>query len=210
LTTDREQTTPTSLKMVIKMKLSSLTASALAAALVAAASVLVFSELPALFVWAAFIGWASYDHSGATAQAAMRSSAALVFGVVMAWLVALVVAAGVLPLNTTASTAMAAGIASFLIVAASRSMMLSIVPATFYGFASTFAYLSLFDEALTLDALTSFSWRNAIFSVPASLLIGTGLGIMHRWLVRILAVHKADSPRLGVSGRVTGAMGADQ
>ena len=70
--------------MVIKMSLSTLTAAALAAALVAAASVLAFSAMPHLFVWAAFIGWASYDHSGAIPQAALRSSAALVFGVVMA------------------------------------------------------------------------------------------------------------------------------
>ena len=52
--------------MVIEMSLSSLTAAAVAAALVAAASVLAFTVLPGLFVWAAFIGWASYDHSGAT------------------------------------------------------------------------------------------------------------------------------------------------
>jgi Protein of unknown function (DUF1097) len=62
--------------MVIKMNLSSLTAAALAAALVAGTSVLLFSAIPALFIWAAFIGWASYDHSGATLQAALRSSAA--------------------------------------------------------------------------------------------------------------------------------------
>jgi len=93
--------------MVIKMNLSSLTAAALAAALVAAASVLAFSAMPALFVWAAFIGWASYDHSGATLQAALRSSAALVFGVVMAWAVAIVVAAGILPLSASLATAVA-------------------------------------------------------------------------------------------------------
>jgi hypothetical protein len=51
--------------MVIEMNLSPLAAAALAAALVAAASVLAFSAMPALFVWAAFIAWASYDHSGA-------------------------------------------------------------------------------------------------------------------------------------------------
>jgi hypothetical protein len=105
--------------MVIRMNLSSLTAAALAAALVAAASVLAFSAMPALFVWAAFIGWASYDHSGATLQAALRSSAALVFGVVMAWAVAIVVAAGILPLSASLATAVTAGIASFLIVLAS-------------------------------------------------------------------------------------------
>jgi hypothetical protein len=186
--------------MVTTMHMSSLSAAALAAALVAAASVLAFSEFPALFVWAAFIGWASYDHSGGTAQAAIRSSAALVFGVIMAWLVALVVTARLLPLNAPAATAIVAGIASFLIVMASRVTSLSVVPATFYGFASTFAYLSLSAGAFTLETLTSLSWRNAIFSVPVSLLIGTGLGMLHGRLANALAAHDTGAANLGLSG----------
>src|SRR5947208_2507800 len=176
--------------MVIKMNLSSLTAAALAAALVAAASVLAFSAMPALFVWAAFIGWASYDHSGATVRAALRSSAALVFGVVMAWAVAIVVAAGILPLSAPLATAVTAGIASFLIVLASAGPILSVVPATFYGFASMFAYLSLVPGAFTINAMTGFNWKNAIVAVPISLLIGTGLGIAQGWLASVLAAGK--------------------
>lgn len=177
--------------MVIKVNLPSLTAAALAAALVAAASVLVFSAMPALLVWAAFIGWASYDHSGATPRAALRSSAALVFGVVMAWVVAVAVAARILPLSGSLATAVTAGIASFLIVLASAGPILSIVPATFYGFASTFAYLSLVPGAFTINAMTGLSWKNAIVAVPISLLIGTGLGIAQGWLARVLAAGNA-------------------
>jgi hypothetical protein len=177
--------------MVIEMNLSPLAAAALAAALVAAASVLAFSAMPALFVWAAFIGWASYDHSGATLQAALRSSAALVFGVVMAWAVAVVVAAGILPLSASLATAVTAGIASFLIVLASAGPILSIVPATFYGFASTFAYLSLVPGAFTINAMTGLNLKNAIVAVPISLLIGTGLGIAQGWLASVLAAGKA-------------------
>jgi len=169
------------------MNLSSLTAAALAAALVAAASVLAFSAMPPLFVWAAFIGWASYDHSGATQQAALRSSAALVFGVVMAWAVAVVVDAGILPLNAPLATAVSAGIASFLIVMASAGPMLRMVPATFYGFASTFAYLSLVPGAFTIHAIMGLNWKNPIVAVPLSLLIGTGLGIAQGWLASVLA-----------------------
>src|SRR5262245_49644209 len=110
------------------MTRSALTAAALAAALVAAASVLAFSVLPDLLVWAAFIGWASYDHSGGTPQAALCSSAALVFGVVMAWAVAIVVASATLPLSAPVATAIAAGIASFLIVLASVGPILSVIP----------------------------------------------------------------------------------
>ncbi|WP_298255882.1 DUF1097 domain-containing protein [Bradyrhizobium sp.] len=182
------------------MRLSSLSSAALAAAVVAAAAVLAFSALPKLFVWAAFIGWASYDHSGATVQAAIRSSAALVFGVLMAWLVAVIVAAHVLPANAVLSTAIVAGAASFLIVIASRTALLSVVPATFYGFASTFAYLSLSSEAFTTRMLTSFGWSNVIVSVPVSLLIGTGLGIVHARLANVIATREAGSGNLGLSG----------
>jgi hypothetical protein len=183
---------------VIKMNMSSLTSAALAAALIAAASVLAFALCPGLLVWPAFIGWASYDHSGGTVQAAVRSSAALVFGAIMAWLVAIVAASGLSPVNATASLAVLAGVASFLIVLASRLSLLSVVPATFYGFASTFAYLGHSAAAFTVESLTSLSLQNAVFSVSASLLIGTALGIVHAWLAGLLAgdVGKA---KLGLS-----------
>jgi Protein of unknown function (DUF1097) len=177
------------------MKLSSLVAAALAAALVAAASVLAFSAMPNLFVWAAFIGWASYDHSGATPQAALRSSAALVFGVVMAWVVAVVVAAGTMPLSASLATAVAAGIASFLIVLMSARPVLSVVPATFYGFASTFAYLSLSPGAFTIGAMTGLGWKNAIVVMPISLLIGTGLGVVQGWLAKVLVAGESGAAR---------------
>jgi hypothetical protein len=136
-------------------------------------------------------------------QAALRSSAALVSGVAMAWLVAVVATADILLPGTAASTAVAAGAASFLIVIASRIVMLSIVPATFYGFASTFAYLSLSSGAFTLEALTSFGWRNPLFSVSASLLSGTGLGMMHGWLTQVLATRGTSSPHVGFSATVS-------
>jgi hypothetical protein len=177
------------------MNLSSLTAAALAAALVAAASVLAFSAMPALLVWAAFIGWASYDNSGATPRAALRSSAALAFGVVMAWAVALVVAARILPLNTPLATAVAAGVASFLIVRASAIPILSVVPATFYGFASTFAYLSSAPGAFTISAMTELGGQNALLVVSTSLLIGTGLGMAQGRVAKILLRGSGESLR---------------
>ena len=117
----------------------------------------------------------------------MRSSAALVFGTVMAWLAAIFVAGGLAPVNATLSLAGVAGLASFLIVLASRILLLSLVPATFYGFASTFAFLGHSAEAFTVKALTALSFQNATFSVPASLLIGTALGIAQGWLASAFA-----------------------
>jgi hypothetical protein len=94
-------------------------------------------------------------------------------------MVAIVVATSALSLSVPLATAISAGMASFLIVIASRVTYLSVVPATFYGFASTFAYLSLAPGALTIGAMITPGWKNAILSVPISLLIGTGLGMVH-------------------------------
>jgi hypothetical protein len=105
----------------------------------------------------------------------------------MAWLVAIIVATCGPPATTALLTAIAASFASFVIVTVLRVPSLRIVPAAFYGFASAFAYLSLSPGAFSIEALTSLNWRNAIFSVPLSLLVGTGLGIAHTLLASVLA-----------------------
>jgi hypothetical protein len=173
------------------MRLSRLMAAATSAAILAAIAVLAFSLIPDLLVWAAFIGWASYDHSGANPQALVRSSAGLVLGVVMAWAVAIVVASNMLALGVPFATAVSAAVASFAIVAASRIQLLSVVPAAFYGFASIFAYVSLAPGASTVGALTKLGAQNALVVVPISLLIGTGLGVAHGWLANVLAAGES-------------------
>jgi hypothetical protein len=175
------------------MRLPPTTAAAAAAAIVAAGAVLGFSRAPNLLVWAAFIGWASYDHSGANPQALLRSSAGLLFGVIMACAVALFVALDALPLSVMPTTAVSAGIASFAIVMASRLPLLSVVPAAFYGFASTFAYASLAPGAFAISAVTGLDGHNPLLVLPVSLLAGTGLGVVHGWLAKTLAPNGTEA-----------------
>jgi Protein of unknown function (DUF1097) len=164
------------------MRFNKLTAGALAAAIIAAASVWIFAIVHGLLIWAAFIGWASYDQSGADRKALFTSSSSMVFGVIMAWLVAVSVAGNWLHLPSSTSSAIAAGIASFLIVVASRLEAVSNVPATFYGFASSFAFLMLAPHNFTTAAMTQASLGNVAVVVPTSLLIGSGLGVFHVYL----------------------------
>lgn len=169
------------------MRLPPVAATALAAAIVAGISVLAFAWIPALLLWAAFIGWACYDQSGADPQAWLRSSAGLVFGVVMAGAVAIIVASNALPVAVSVATAVCAAIASFLIVTGSAVLTQGAVAAAFYGFASTFAFVGLAPGASTIGAMTSLSARNALLVVPLSLLIGTLLGVLHGRLAKVLA-----------------------
>jgi hypothetical protein len=113
----------------------------------------------------------------------------------MAWAAAITVAGGALPLISPLAMAVASGVASLLIVLASAAPILSIVPATFYGFASTFAYLSLAPGAFTINALTAVNWENAIVAMPVSLLIGTCLGIAQGRLSQVLVASETTAAR---------------
>jgi hypothetical protein len=169
-------------------------AAALAAALIAAASVWSFATFPGLLIWAAFIGWASYDQSGANRKAFITSSAAMVFGVVMAWIVAVSVAGNWLHLRASVSSAIGAGIASFFIVLASRFEWLSNVPATFCGFASSFAFLMLSPGAFSLAEMTRANLGNVLVVVPISLLVGSVLGAVHGFLAGKLTAAQHLAP----------------
>src|SRR5437868_3192464 len=87
-------------------------------------------------LWAAFTGWASYDNNDADRKALVESSASMLLGLAMAWCVALVVAEQWLPRGHAVSRALAAGVASLLIVLTSAFAAVGRVPAAFYGFAS--------------------------------------------------------------------------
>ena len=184
------------------MKLSPLFAGALSAAIIAGITVWAFAQLPGLWVWAAFIGWASYDHSGANRKALFTSSTCMVFGVVMAWLVALVVAGGLVPIANSISSAVAAAAASFIIVCVSRYLPFSNVPATFYGFASAFAVLQLVPPAFSVVAMTANDFRNVLICVPASLLIGSVLGVVHQQFASLLTAPE-QRPLPPVATRLT-------
>ena len=184
------------------VKLSPLFAGALSAAIIAGITVWTFAQLPGLWVWAAFVGWASYDDSGANRKALFTSSTCMVFGVVMAWLVALVVAGGVVPIADSIASAVAAAVASFIIVCVSRYLPFSNVPATFYGFASAFAFLLLVPRAFSMEAMTANDLRNVLICVPVSLLIGSVLGVMHQQFASLLTAPE-QRPLPPVATRLT-------
>jgi Protein of unknown function (DUF1097) len=178
-------------------------AAAVAAAVLAGASVWVFAQTSYLLIWAAFIGWASFDSNGAGRKGAVVSTGSMLFGVAMAWLVALTTAGGLLPWAPDVSSAVAAAVASLLIVLASAAQVVSSVPSTFMGFASTFAFATLVKGAATTAGLTSAGWGNAGIAVAVSLVIGTGLGIVHGELARLLRPRKGEAAR--ARGRLDGS-----
>lgn len=159
--------------------MNALLANAIAGTILATVAVWAFLQYPGLLVWAAFVGWASFFYAGGDTTALKKSVACAFFGVVMAWAVAMVVASGMTPFSAPVAAAVAVFIVVPIIIYASTIELLSLVPGTFCGFASAFAFLAQTPGKFSVQAMTSFGLDDVLIVVPISLLIGALLGTLH-------------------------------
>lgn len=159
---------------------------ALAGSVVAAIASWLILQFPGLLLWAAFIGWGSFSQAGGNSAAFKKSVACTVFGALMAWLVAYPIAAGVVGLSVPLAAGGLVAIATPIIILASKLELLSVVPATFYGFASSFAFLVQTPGKFDPIAMTSTSLDNVLIVVTLSSIVGALLGVVHSRLAGIL------------------------
>lgn len=151
---------------------------AVSGAFIASATTWAFLQFPGLLIWCAFIGWAGFLHSGGTPAVIKTTLASMGFGASMAWLFAMVIAGAYIELPLPIAAALLVALIAPLIIVASRFNLLSIVPASFYGFACTFAYLAQTPGKFTVPVMSSLALDNVLIVVPLSLFIGVGLGFL--------------------------------
>lgn len=169
-----------------------LNAYALTGAIIAALTTYFFLQFPGLLIWCAFIGWACFLHSGAEKSLIFPVSISMVLGAVMAWIFALIFVSGLLTLPASVSGAIIVSVIAPIIILASQKRLFSIIPASFYGFATTFAYLAQTPNAFTMESMTRVSLENAVIVVPISLFIGIFLGWLQTISVsQLVAVKEA-------------------
>jgi len=133
-----------------------------------------------LLIWAFFIGMACFFHSGGDENALRNTIAGNALGCVLAWITATVILA--VPLASTLTLPVWAGIAVgaaiVVIVLAANIKAFAVIPATVYGFASTFAFLLQTPDKLSLANLQSASLNNALIIVLLSLIAGAVFGLV--------------------------------
>lgn len=151
---------------------------AISGALIASITTWAFLQFPGLLIWAAFIGWAGFLHSGGTRAMIKMTVSCMAFGVAMAWLFAMLIAGGYIHLPVPFAAAVLVALIAPLIIVASKFDLLSIVPASFYGFACTFAFLAQTPGKFDAQVLRSGTLDNALIVVPLSLCIGVALGYL--------------------------------
>ena len=126
-----------------------------------------------------FIAWACFFHSGGDGNALRNTIVGNAFGAFCAWLAALIILH--FPLADSLTLPVWAGIVVGLTVMAmclaAHIKAFSVIPASVYGYAATFAYLLQTADTMTKDKLMSAGMGNALVVVIISMALGALFGL---------------------------------
>ncbi|MFI5210217.1 MAG: DUF1097 domain-containing protein [Gemmatimonadales bacterium] len=137
--------------------------------------------LGTLSVWAGFIAWACFFHCGGDTNALKQTIVGNVFGAVMAWVAAFLVLQVGLPAGV------AVGVTVFILCMAAHVKLLSSIPASVYGYASTFAILLIDAQRFAIAALVEVDYKgNPVLQVAASMIVGALFGFASSKLAGVL------------------------
>jgi hypothetical protein len=132
-----------------------------------------------LLIWAGFIAWACFFHSGGDGNALKNTIVGNTFGAVCAWVAALIILSFPMAdsLGLPVWAGIVVGITVLVLCLAAHVKALSSIPASVYGYAAVFAYLLQTADSMTKDRLMSAGRGNALIVVIASMAIGALFGL---------------------------------
>lgn len=134
-----------------------------------------------VLVWAGFIAWGCYFHSGADGKALTKTIVGTSYGAFIGWIALLLVVNTSVPSLGVAWPAILVGVTVFFLVIVASIDVLSVVPANVYGYAAIVAY-SLHQPSADpgvgpLKNLTSGSFANPLILLILSLILGALFGM---------------------------------
>ena len=173
--------------------MSALVALAVSIGLLGAVATFLYMTL-GLAIWAGFIAWACFFHSGGDETALKRTIAGNIFGAVCAWVAAMLILN--VPLGDSLGlplwASIVVGLTVFVMVMASQVGALSVIPASVYGYAALFAYLLQTADAMVIGRLMGLDVRaNPLLVVVLSMVGGALFGWASAKLAATLSARKA-------------------
>jgi uncharacterized protein DUF1097 len=154
-----------------------------------------------VLVWAGFIAWGCFFHSGGDQKALMKTICGTAYGAVVAWIALLVIVHVPMASLGTLWPAIVVGVTVFFLVIVASIDALSVVPANIYGYAALVAY-SLHQPSAPpaadgqmgtgpLQNLTTASFANPLVLLIVSMVIGALLGYLSGQLAKMLTKSAA-------------------
>ena len=128
-----------------------------------------------LMIWAGFIAWACFFHSGGDTKALKHTIAGNIFGSVLAYIALFII------LNNNLGEigiALVVAVTVFALCMGAHAPLFSVIPAGVYGYATTVAYFLLVVQKAVLADLMGVSFAtNPMLDVIASMVLGALFGL---------------------------------
>lgn len=130
-----------------------------------------------VLIWAGFIAWGCYFHSG---KSLSKTIAGTAYGAFIGWIALMIIVNVPMPSMGTVFPALVVGVTVFCLVIVASIDLLSVVPANVYGYAAIVAY-SLHQPSAApatgpLHNLTAASFANPLLLLILSLVLGALFG----------------------------------
>ena len=132
------------------------------------------------FIWGAFVAWGAFFALGGDNDALKNTIVCGIFGVIMAWLAAVVImnVPGAAAIGLPLWAGIVVLVTVFILCMAANIPALAAIPGTVFGYAPTFAYLLQTPDKLGNDVLLGATWSNPLLVVSASIIVGAVLGML--------------------------------
>jgi Protein of unknown function (DUF1097) len=142
-----------------------------------------------VLVWAGFIAWGCFFHSGGDDKALKKTIAGNAYGALVAWIALLIIVNVQIAALGSVWPAIVVGVTVFFLVIVASVEHLSVVPANVYGYAALVAY-SL-HQPKALENLGSVSFANPLILLIVSMVIGAIFGHLSGKLAKALTKSSA-------------------
>lgn len=145
-------------------------------------------------VWAAVIAWGCFFHTGGAPRSVLTTIVGNSWGCLCAWTAGLLFTVGPVALPGSVWSGLVVFVAVIVMVFVGHQMAIYwkmtvvVVPACFYGAASTFAYMIQTPGKLAHTVLLSASTQNPLVAIPISMAVGALLGLATARMTEFLGV----------------------
>ncbi len=133
-----------------------------------------------VLVWAGFIAWGCYFHTGGDNAALQKTIVGMIYGAVVAGIALFLVVNNPLGLPAAVAAPVYVAVTVFFLVIVAGQSLLSVVPANVYGYAATVAYAlqtPTADGVGPLASLAAANLSNPVLLLSLSYVLGAVFGM---------------------------------
>jgi hypothetical protein len=136
-----------------------------------------------VLVWAGFIAWGCYFHTGGDNAALQKTIAGMIYGAVLAGVALFLLGTNPIGLPAALAAPVYVAVTVFFLVIVAGCNLLSVVPANVYGYAATVAYAV---QTANVGSVTDANMANPVIVLSLSIVLGAVFGMLSGKLAGML------------------------